>query len=561
MDETRGPGVSPAARLGKRHSVRQPVQFTRPEGSFASKMLAWENSSLEGGGCSLNSDSALPSGRRRVRWRIRIPQPRLSRTVPVIVLIADGARPDALGAALSDREGLPGGATMPAMARLASEGGLFTVSSCFPSVTGPAYAPFLMGRYPGPVGLPGLRWFDRGRDACSFPTFSRSYVGYQMGSVDRDLDPSAPTMFELVPRSLGALSVITRGLAPRDRIGTFDVASLSALRAVARVARTHFRGDVRGWLQIDREVCDEVVARMRQERPDFVFAALTGVDKTSHARGHDASLVAEALGIVDGMVATLRADAERLGYWDDTHVWIASDHGHSPVRSHDDLAEGVAGLGYRVIAHPWVVALAPDVAVMVSGNAMAHVYVELQRRDRRFWPALRERWEVLAGHLGERASVDLLLLPYDRSRCEVRAGDRGAAVVTVTGDRFGYRRETGDPLGLGDDLDGVGADDAYDATMSTDYPDAIVQIATLAGAARSGDIILSAARDWDFRARYEPIPHVSSHGALHREHMLVPLLVNRPPARTPRRTVDVVPSALTALGLTIPEGLDGRSFV
>ncbi|HJQ22109.1 MAG TPA: hypothetical protein VJ867_17325, partial [Gemmatimonadaceae bacterium] len=59
----------------------------------------------------------------------------------------------------------------------------------------------------------------------------------------------------------------------------------------------------------------------------------------------------------------------------------------------------------------------------------------------------------------------------------------------------------------------------------------------------------------------EPIPHVSSHGALHREHMLVPLLVDRQPARMPRRTVDIMPSALAALGREIPAGLDGQSFV
>ena len=87
-----------------------------------------------------------------------------------------------------------------------------------------------------------------------------------------------------------------------------------------------------------------------------------------------------------------------------------------------------------------------------------------------------------------------------------------------------------------------------------------MQIAHLAAAPRSGDIILSAARDWDFRARYEPIPHVSSHGALHREHMLVPLVVNRPVGTTPRRTVDVMPSALAILGKPIPTGLDGTSF-
>jgi len=42
--------------------------------------------------------------------------------------------------------------------------------------------------------------------------------------------------------------------------------------------------------------------------------------------------------------------------------------------------------------------------------------------------------------------------------------------------------------------------------------------------------------------------------------MLVPLLANRPLAGLPRRTVDVMPSALKALGIGIPPGLDGKSF-
>jgi hypothetical protein len=102
--------------------------------------------------------------------------------------------------------------------------------------------------------------------------------------------------------------------------------------------------------------------------------------------------------------------------------------------------------------------------------------------------------------------------------------------------------------------------EAYDATIGSDYPDAMVQLAHLVGSPRSGDVILSASRDWDYRAKYEPIPHVSSHGALHREHMLVPLLLNRAPAVAPRRTVDVMPSALVALGITVPKNLDGVSF-
>lgn len=464
------------------------------------------------------------------------------------MLLADGVRPDTLAAAID-------AGALPAMARLRAEGGLHQVTTVFPSVTGPAYAPFLMGRFPGPVGLPGLRWFDRDRSACTFPDYTRSYVGYQIGEVDRDLEPAAPTIFELAPSSLAALSVITRGLAPANRIGSLT------LRSALRAARTHFRGDVTGWLAIDREVADEVVRRVRAERPAFTYAAFTGVDKVSHARGHAHPMVTDALRIVDDAAARIRANAERDGRWAAMHLWIVSDHGHSPVREHEDLTGLLTMLGHRVVSHPWVFTPFPDTAVMVSGNAMAHVFLDTPRRTRPWWPGLAARWEPLVAKLLARPSVDLALLPFPGGRCEVRSRRGEAAMVSRAGDCYAYAPLAGDPLGIGRALDGVTADEAHDACAATDYPDAVVQIAHLASSRRAGDVILSAARDWDLRAHYEPIRHVSSHGALHREHMMVPLLVNRPVARAPRRTTDVMPSALAALGLSIPESLDGRSFL
>src|SRR5689334_1960993 len=172
----------------------------------------------------------------------------------------------------------------PAIARSSEEGAFFTVTSCFPTVTGPAYAPFLMGRYPGSIGLPGLRWFDRGRTVASWPHWSRSYVGAEMRKVDADIDPDAPTLFELAPSSTAALNVIGRGLRPSDVMGRGP-------GFVARAAITHFTGNVRGWLGIDRDIAEEIARRFRRERPDFTFCALTGIDKTSHAVGHEGALV------------------------------------------------------------------------------------------------------------------------------------------------------------------------------------------------------------------------------------------------------------------------------
>jgi len=461
------------------------------------------------------------------------------------MIIADGVRPDVLARSISRGE-------LPALASMREEGSLSTITSAFPSVTGPAYAPFIMGRYPGSVGLPGLRWYDRSRRVARLSGHSRSYVGAEMRFVDRDIDRASPTIFELAKPSLGALSVIGRGLRRREKIGYTPA-------FVARAAATHFRGDVRGWLAIDRLVGEEVARRLRTQRMRFAFVALTGIDKTSHAAGQDAPIVSDAMRIVDDTVAQIRADAERDGRWNKMHVWVGSDHGHSTVREHDDLVGLLTSWGYTTLAHPWAFNASADIAVMVSGNAMVHLYLNLDQRTRQWWPSLGDEWSDLAENLLSRESVDLMILPTGSSSCEIRAPGRGKATLTWSESLYSYIPESGDPLDVGErrSLDDR---EAYDATIESDYPDALVQIAHLAGSARSGDIILSAARNWDYRAKYEPIAHVSSHGALHREHMLVPLLLSRAASRTPRRTVDVMPSALAALGIAPPKTLDGVSF-
>jgi hypothetical protein len=466
--------------------------------------------------------------------------------VPVIVLVADGARHDAFTGDLSD---------LPALRRLRDDGGLHAVTTVFPSVTGPAYTPFLIGRFPGAIGIPGLRWYDRSRMVCGWPDHARSYVGHQFRRFDDDLAPDAPTIFELAPRSIGALSVVTRGLPPSARLGTLTV------RSAARAAYTHFRGRVDRWLDVDREVAETIPRRIREERPDYVFAALTGVDKASHARGHDSALVHEALRIVDDTAARIRADAEHGGWWNETHLWIVSDHGHAPVHSHEDLADLVGRSGRRTVAHPWSMGVRTDAAVMVSGNAMAHVYLDVGHRERRWWPDAAATSEDLAAMLLARESVDLLILPHAEHRCEIRSASRGVAFVSRDCNVLRYERVgDGDPLGYGDTLCGS-ADELHDLTCNSDYPDGILQIIALAGSSRAGDVILSATPGWDFRARYEPIPHLSAHGALHRDHMRVPLLMNRPPARAPRRTTDVFASTLAALGIAAPALLDGISWL
>jgi len=99
---------------------------------------------------------------------------------------------------------------------------------------------------------------------------------------------------------------------------------------------------------------------------------------------------------------------------------------------------------------------------MVSGNAMAHVCVELKARERVGCPDLEERWQPLADALLRRPSVDLLLLPHSPDRCEVRSADRGAAMIERHGKYFRYRRHYTAPRGghgEGSDRHGASGDD------------------------------------------------------------------------------------------------------
>lgn len=461
----------------------------------------------------------------------------------LIILVADGARPDTLFGAMDAGE-------LPAISALRTSGMATTLTSVFPSVTGSAYTPFLTGLHPGRAGLPGLRWYDRQRNATLWPAHSRSYVGLGGMRADKDLSREHRTLFELEPRSIGGFTYIGRGLTTRRRIGT-------GLAFGARLAWTHFRGDLDGWMRFDRWLGEEFVRRIVAQRPRVAFLAHPGVDKLSHRLGQSHPRVLTALKTVDNTVRLLLDAFAAQGRRDELELWIVSDHGHADVAQHEDLAGRVRDWGYSVRAHPWVIG-GSDVAVMASGNAMAHVYLELGRRRASVWPALRDRWNPLLARLLELPSVDFAVVAMADGHIAVHSDTRGSADIFSAGDgSYSYRRSSGDPLGLGEDLIGLDASAAWERTRSSEYPDALVQLCAIASAPRAGDIILSAAPGWDLRSRWEPISHVSGHGALHREQMLVPFVSSRPLRQQPLRTTDLFPTALQRLGITVPRGLDG----
>ena len=471
-------------------------------------------------------------------------------TTRLLIVVADGVRPDVL------REELERG-NLPAMARLREKGGLHTISSSFPSVTGPAYAPFTMGRHPASVGMPGLRWFDRARALSWSFAQARSYSGIDIWHVDGDLDPRCPTLYDLVQPSLAGMMMIARG-ATHGHVGRGIGWSL-------RAGWAHFRGDARAWRRVEQAAVNEFFRRFTRRRPTLSMLGILSPDKLAHAFGGDSPVVRTAIQDVDTAIARAQAIAAADGWADGLRIWVVGDHGHAPVTDHEDLHGWLCSRGHHVLAHPKLGTRGADVALMVGGNAMGHVYLDPARRSRTWWPTLSSRWQSTLEAMLERPSTGLLAVAMRADTVRVFHQDNGVADIVRSCEghdaRWSYAPLDGDPLQLGGALADLDADDAWLAGSNSPYADALVQLSTLVPSPRAGDIVVSAASGWDLRAKYEPTPHVSTHGALLNEQMLVPLLLDGPVTRVPQRTTDVVPSALDLLRVTCDVPFDGRSFL
>jgi hypothetical protein len=460
------------------------------------------------------------------------------------ILLLDGARPDFL-------RDLAAAGHLPNLARHFIERGTSADAvTVFPSTTGPAHLPYLTGRFPGRCNVPGIRWFDRAAYAQSLVGASRfrSYMGLGSLFMGRDIASDATTLFEEIPDHALIGGTITKGVT-RGRNRT-------RFSRVIAAARSFLAED---WFIIDRLSGDELI-RTAATNTEFTFAAFYSIDACAHKKGPRSPEALSAYGRLDGILGDFFATLDRRGAREDTFVAIVSDHGASDTHTHLDLAALVDRVVGRTLAHPfgfvrWVGARS---AVMVSGNAMAHINVAGPGgfREPVFIDAPTPDFARLIDALLECASVDIIA-GRDSSGAVIVKSARGTALIRSTDAGVTYEVDRADPFGFAPLPPAMTHAEALRYTAASDYPDAIVQLAQIFASPRTGDLVVSARLGHDLRARYEKPPHVGSHGSLHKEHMLVPLFTNVPIAPGPYRSVDVHPTVLARLGRPRPPHLDG----
>ena len=462
-----------------------------------------------------------------------------------ILIMADGARADVFQELL--RRG-----DLPHISKYIVEKGTYTNAvSVFPSTTGPAYAPFILGKFPGRCNLPGIRWFDRRLYSKRlFSLFrSRSYVGIEGFLMNRDISKDTPTLFEVFPGSSSILNELSRGAGLRGDKTRF--------RRIYYKLKSHFT-----------DHCDEVDMAARRillqsliDSPQFTFTVFLGIDTYSHLNHPFHNKVIQSYSRIDETLGLLGRSLEARGKLDETLIIIVSDHGLTQTHSHFDSLEFMNRLGFKTFYYPNIFRFYADAdaANMVSGNAMAHIYIKSPEGWGR-----RSNFEELSevvDKLIERREVDIVAGLDEKGRVRIRS-ERGEA-LTWLDDRgnIRYERTLNDPFGYNGLPGNMSLDEALEHSFDTDYPDALLQLIQLLECPRSGDLVVSAKPGFDLRARHENPEHRSSHGALFREHMVVPLCINKEIKKKFVRTADLYPTIVRLLGHPVPDWVDGTSLV
>ena len=464
----------------------------------------------------------------------------------VVVILADGARPDVL------RELMDSGDLPAIRENLVEKGTSFNAVTAFPSTTGPAYMPFLTGCLPATCNVPGIRWMDKVRYAKDFWHFSRhrSYVGLETYLIGRDMRRELPTIFELLPKSYNIFNSVNKGVSFKGN-----------MTRLCRIWYWYYAHLTDHWGFVDKTAIKKYRRALSKDF-DLIFMILPGIDEYSHIVHYKNPETIDAYKRVDQAIDLTFYELEKEGKLGETLIWLVSDHGLSVTHSHFCINKFLEDRGIRTLYYPKIFRKNCVAANMMSGNGMSHLYFKhdhgwqypMYRSD------IEDKYPGMVDELVSEDAIDILASRVGPGIIEVKS-KRGRGLVRLEGERLEYSVDGADPFGFKNIGKELTSDESLHLTIDSDYPDALYQLAHIFNSPRCGDIVVSAKKGFDLRDEYEFPEHKGSHGSLHREHMVVPVMTNAKLNVEYARTIDLFPTTLKLLNHPLPANLDGKSLV
>lgn len=447
-----------------------------------------------------------------------------------IFILIDGA-PHAIFKGLLENGDLPN-----IKKYVVDQGSLNKAVSVFPSTTGPAFIPFLMGLYPGTANIPGIRWLSKSNFHVPH-RFKRpgicSYMGPDGLYFETDLPIGYPTLFNFFPSVSNIYNLLVRGCPPAK----------NRTRWIKPLVYTyaHFSHQ---WRFVN-QIAARQLHKAAEAGDKFIMCLFPAVDTLSHLTHTQSSQVLQTYREIDTAIGNLVHILQKTNTLQDTLILITSDHGMTDTHTHIDIPQHLDDGGWRCLHYPKPWRQGAVSASMVSGNGMTHLYFK-DNSNGKGWGE-RTPFERLyqMGVISSLVELEGLGLVAGQSETgdiivQSRTGqgriscyaqetnhkipqNESTTFKSADSLRFSYQFTGTDPLGYGVYYKNLSSRETLHKTYDSPYPDGIVQLWQIFNSERTGDLVLSAESGYDLRARYEIPEHHATHGALIAEHLHIHL--------------------------------------
>jgi hypothetical protein len=478
--------------------------------------------------------------------------------VKLVLAVIDGAKPEQLERAIATGQA-------PALADIAARGsGVRSCTAAFPSVTPVCAASIATGVRQDRHHIPGMNWWSRAERryveyGSSFAAARRFGVNRQLVDTVYNMNaehlaPEARTVFEALDaadvRTAGTTYLMYRGLhehGPAREFALSRIASATLFRKPVQGPRELFYADLFAsratgcWSQLglpgNRDQHAGCVGAYLVEHDLFDFLLLSLPDNDTHSHKHGPHAQVASIAAADRQIErVMHAAGGPDAFLEDHAVIVVSDHSHAPVE--EEIAFVDAFADWEVTGPARVRPDRAEIAICPSQRA-AMLYVLLEEgRDAALGP--------LVDRARETEGVDLVLW---RDGEEGVIGSQRGELRFAPGDEVRDRRGAG--WRVSGDLETLRADVSGGAIDTPVYPDALGRAWAALTCPTSGDVLLSAAPDYEF-PDWGGVAHVGggSHGSLHRidsEGVLLTAGVEEPAERVADDAwalIDVAPMAV-----------------
>lgn len=432
---------------------------------------------------------------------------------------------------------------------LAERGGAYEAVSSFPATTGPSQVAYVTGCHPGTCDIPGVRWFDRKVPESRILTMNRfrDYLGWGAYAMDYDLSKSVRTVYEYSKQAVNIFGLVNRGCGL--------VRDPAFFRMHSRFHQAKRSSDL--------EAADEAAfhwfsSAVRRET-DFILYSFPPM---AFAGLEDASEIRHSYLTLDKYIGRAADLLKEKGMYDNAVMMLVSDGCLGERKNIFNINEFMDSRWKLCPAkhrtNKWQES---NAVVLNSGTSMCHIYLRLKEswNEGSFFEEVEGTGIV--GSLLEKDGVDFIAGRSVDGGIMVQSRRGKAHILEDAGGRVTYIVKGRDPFGY-EKIDQVtNSERILSQTFDSNYPDGIIQLLQIFRSERTGDLIVSAKNDTSLVRDDEIWQRTVTCGSLSSVHSKVPVISSHNLLKTNIRSVDLLPTALTSLGIDIAHSTDGRSVI